>query len=138
MLKQSKAHLMAADERYFEHMRFASTVGLLTIAAGLACLIHALVPALCTRTASRTVGRLAQLFERRELLGEVEEQSLEATAFVMLLALATAVSAPLWLMDVPVVLRVAYTALAFALPLTLLLSNRELDCPIRDEAPLPC
>ncbi len=126
MIRQSRDHLEAAGEHYFEHLRFASTVGLLAIAAGLACLIHALVPALCTRTASRTIGQLSNLFERRDLLDEIQEQSREATAFVMLLGLATLVSAPLWLMEVPMVLRVAYTTLAFALPATLLLSNREL------------
>lgn len=127
MIRQSREHLAAAGERYFEHFRFASTVGLLAIAAGLACLIHAFIPALCTRTASRTIGSLSRLFERRDLLPEIQEQSLEATAFVILLMLATLVSAPLWLMDTPPTLRFAYTALAFAMPMTLLLSSSELD-----------
>jgi hypothetical protein len=71
MITESKAHFREAGETYLGHLRFASTIGLLAIAAGLACLIHALVPALCTRTASRTVGQLARLFEQRELLCEI-------------------------------------------------------------------
>lgn len=129
MIRQSSEHLAAAGETYFEHLRFASTVGLLAIAAGLACLIHSLVPALCTRTASRTIGLLSRLFEQRDLLPEIEEQSREATAFVILLALAALVSAPLWVMDVPAELRITYTVLAFALPAALLLSNSELADP---------
>lgn len=126
MIGHSKAHLTEAGEGYFEHLRFASTVGLMAIAAGLACLIHALVPALCTRTASRTIGSLTRLFERRDLLPEIEDESVEATAFVSLLMLAVTVIAPLWILEVPTILRVTYTVLAFALPLTLLLTNSEL------------
>ena len=69
------------------------------------------------------------LFDQRDLLGEIEEEAREAIAFAALLLLATVVSAPLWLLDAPNFLRAAYTSMAFALPLTLLLSNRELDRP---------
>ncbi len=126
MIRQSNDHLTAAGEGYFEHFRFASTVGLMAIAAGLACLIHALVPAFCTRTASRTIGQLKRLIDQRDLLAEAQEEAREATAFAALLLLATVVSAPLWVLDAPTFLRAAYTSMAFALPFTLLLSNREL------------
>jgi hypothetical protein len=133
MIRRSREHLAGARESYFEHLRFASTVGLLALAAGIACLIHAIVPALCTGTASRTIGSLSRLFAQRDLLPEIQEQSLEATAFVVLLMLAAIASVPLWLLDVPNVLRFTYTALAFALPATLLLSNSELDCSHESE-----
>ncbi len=126
MIRQSNDHLTAAGEGYFEHFRFASTVGLMAIAAGLACLIHALVPAFCTRTASRTIDQLKRLIDQRDLLAEAQEEAREATAFAALLLLATVVSAPLWVLDAPTFLRAAYTSMAFALPFTLLLSNREL------------
>jgi len=134
MISQSRAHLAAAGESYIEHWRFATTVGLMAIAAGIACLIHALVPALCTRTASRTIGLLGELFADRKRLPAVEAQSLEARAFVLLIGLATLVAAPLWLLETPMVLRIAYTIMAYALPLALLLTNRELDLPVEEVA----
>jgi hypothetical protein len=64
MLQRSKDHLQAAGETYFEHMRFALVVGLVTAGAALACIIHAIVPALCERTCSRTLGQLRLAFCR--------------------------------------------------------------------------
>jgi hypothetical protein len=127
MIRRSKAHLQAAGERYFEHMRFAATVGLMAIGAGLACLIHSLVPGLCTRTASRTIRHINLLFDQRERLPEVEEEATELIAFVLLLLLAGAVAAPLWGLAVSSGIRVLFTAMAFAIPFTLLLVNRELE-----------
>lgn len=127
MIAQSRAHLIATGESYLQHWRFATTVGLMAIAAGIACLIHAIVPALCTRTASRTIGLLEELFADRSRLDEVEARSTEAMAFVMLIGLATLIVLPLWLLDTPVPLRLCYTLFAYALPLTLLLTNRELE-----------
>ena len=49
-------------ESYFQHMRFALVVGTLATGAGLACLLHAFVPALCERTCSRAVASLQHLF----------------------------------------------------------------------------
>src|SRR6478735_488992 len=85
MIAQSQAHLTTAGESYFQHWRFATTVGLMAMAAGIACLIHALVPALCTRTASRTIGLIGELFQDRDRLEEIEARSIEATAFVLLI-----------------------------------------------------
>ena len=127
MINRSKAHLEAAGERYFEHMRFASTVGLLAISAGLACLIHSLVPALCTRTASRTIRHLTALFDERHILPEVREEAADLMAFVLLLILAGVVAGLLWTVAIPPALLWTYTASAFAVPLTLLLVNRELE-----------
>jgi hypothetical protein len=127
MLERSREHLRAAGETYWQHFRFAQTVGLLALAAGVACLIHAFVPALCTRTASRTIGQLNQLFAERERLQEVDCGSAEARAFVLLLVLATAVTAPLWVLGAPLELSIGYTLLAYGLPLALLLTNPELE-----------
>jgi len=129
MIRTSKAHLAAAGESYGEHLRFAATVGLMALAAGAACLVHALVPALCQKTASRTIGLLSQLFERRDRIAEIEARSLEAIAFVVLGLMATMVSAILVASPAALPLKLAYSLLAFALPLTLLLTNRELDSP---------
>ena len=126
MIDQSRNHLESVGETYTQHFRFASTVGVMAIAAGLAGLIHAVIPALCTHTASRILGSLSRLLDRRDLIEEIRDDTLEASAFVALLGLATLVSLPLWLMDVPRALQIAYTVLAFSLPLALLLTNREL------------
>ena len=134
MITQSRAHLAAAGESYDAHFRFAATVGLMTMAAGFACVIHALVPALCQRTASRTVGLLSQLFERREMLAEVEARSLEAIAFVVLALMAALATVMLALSPSPFALKAIYSLFAFALPLPLLLTNHDLDCPATQAA----
>lgn len=51
-------HPRSVGETYLEHQRFAARTGLTLIAAGAACLVHALAPSLCVTTASRTVSRL--------------------------------------------------------------------------------
>ena len=59
------AHPAAVNESYFRHMGVALRFsGLLSLAAG-AALVHALVPALCERTASRTIERLHGEMARR-------------------------------------------------------------------------
>jgi hypothetical protein len=126
MIGQTRAHLKAAGESYLQHFRFATTFGLLAIAAGIAALIHAFVPALCTSTASRIVRYLGQLIGNRDMIDAIERDAVEARAFVLLLALASAVVAPLWILDVPTSLCLAYTVLAYMLPATLLVSNPDL------------
>ena len=126
MIGQSRAHLQAAGESYWQHLRFAATFGLLAVAAGFVAVIHALVPGICTGTASRIVRHLGQLLEDRSKIDAVESEAVEARAFVLLLILASAVVAPLWILDVPASIRALYTILAFALPATLLISNPEL------------
>ena len=98
----------------------------LCAAAGFAALVHALVPAFCTSTASRLVRHLGQLIEHRDQIDAIESEAVEARAFVLLIFLAGALVAPLWLMAAPMGLRIVYTALAFALPATLMISNPEL------------
>ena len=126
MIEQSRSHLRDAGEGYWQHFRFATTFGLLAIAAGLAALLHAVIPALCTRTASRIVRHLGQLIEDRSRIDEIENEAIEARAFVLLLILATAVVAPLWLIGAPFALKIAYTVLAYSLPAALMFSNPEL------------
>lgn len=126
MIGQSRAHLQQAGEGYWQHFRFATTFGLLAAAAGIAALIHAVIPAMCTSTASQIVRHLAHLLEDRNKIDVIEREAVEAKAFVLLLILASAVVAPLWLIEAPTVLRMVYTLLAYALPATLLISNPRL------------
>jgi hypothetical protein len=126
MISQSRAHLQQAGEGYWQHFRFATTFGLLAVGAGIAALIHAFIPAMCSSTASQIVRHLAQLLEDRSKIDMIERETVEAKAFVLLLILASAVVLPLWIIEVPTILRAAYTLLAFALPATLLISNPRL------------
>ena len=126
MIRQTREHLRQAGETYWQHFRFATTFGLLAMAAGIAAILHAFIPALCSTTASRIVRHLGQLLEDRTKIDVLENEAIEAKAFVMLLILATAVVAPLWLMDAPNSLRIVYTVLAYALPAALMVTNPEL------------
>jgi len=51
-------HPRAVDERYGEHFVMASGFGFAMIFAGLACLVHALVPGLFATAGSDAVDRL--------------------------------------------------------------------------------
>ena len=126
MIKRSLAHLRDAGEGYWQHFRFATTFGLLAAAAGIAAIIHAFVPALCAHTASRIVRHLGQLLEDRTKIDAIENEAVEARAFVLLLILATAMVIPLWLLGAPMVLKITYTVLSYALPAALMFSNPEL------------
>ena len=126
MIRQSIAHLRQAQEGYWQHFRFATTFGLLAVAAGIAALLHAIIPGVCTSTASRIVRHLSHLVDDRSKIDAIEAEAIEARAFVLLLILATAVVAPLWALGAPTALKIAYTVLSYALPATLMLSNPEL------------
>ena len=126
MIAQSRDHLKNAGEGYWEHFRFATTFGLLAAAAGVAAIFHAFVPGICTSTASRIIRHLGQLIEDRSKIDAIESEAVEARAFVLLLFLAAAVVAPLWILEAPNMLKLVYTLLAFALPAVLLISNPEL------------
>ena len=84
---RSKAHLAETGETYLDHLRFAAGVGLMLVAAGLACIIHGLLPALCTKTASRTVDELKRLFAERDAFASALAESSGALVFVGLVAL---------------------------------------------------
>jgi hypothetical protein len=126
MISGSKAHLRANGETYVEHLRFAATIGMLSLGAGLACLIHALVPALCTTTASRTIRQITALLGARDQLDETRAQASDLLAFLFLMMLSVAVVMPVWLLPITNVLRLTYSTLALSIPLTLLMTNREL------------
>jgi len=52
------AHPRSVNESYGEHFHVATRFGTAMMLAGLALLVHALVPALFARTGSRTIKRL--------------------------------------------------------------------------------
>ncbi len=51
-------HPASVDETYFEHLIFASKFAATLMFAASAALIHAIVPCLCEKTASKAVARL--------------------------------------------------------------------------------
>lgn len=58
-------HPRAVGESYFEHQRHALGFAASLMLAGVACMIHALVPGLCVKTASRTVAKLQERIANR-------------------------------------------------------------------------
>lgn len=60
------AHPRSVGESYSEHFGIAAYFGLTMVAGGLACLVHALLPALFERTGSASVKRLyGKMIERQ-------------------------------------------------------------------------
>ena len=126
-LADSQLHLEEAGESYLEHLRFAALVGLMLVGAGLACIIHALVPALCTRTASRMVERLGQLFRDRSRVAEAARDSSGALTMVLLLVLAAPVVAIMALMGTHIGFALPIAMLTLAVPAVYLWGNPGLD-----------
>jgi hypothetical protein len=59
-------HPRRVGESYGEHAAVAARFGATLVVAGLACLVHAVIPSVFTRTASDTVRRLhARLSARK-------------------------------------------------------------------------
>ena len=59
-------HPRSVGETYAEHFGIAFRFGLAMVAGGLACLVHALCPALFERTGSCTIKRLyAEMISRQ-------------------------------------------------------------------------
>jgi hypothetical protein len=59
------SHPRSVGESYFQHQRVALSFALPLLGAGLAALLHALVPAACERTAGDIIRRLYGRLERR-------------------------------------------------------------------------
>jgi uncharacterized membrane protein YgaE (UPF0421/DUF939 family) len=62
-------HPRAVGESYVTHAQVASRFGLTLIGAGVACLVHALVPGLFRSTGSRAVQRLYEEMAARRRAG---------------------------------------------------------------------
>lgn len=52
------AHPATVDETFFQHMRFAGTFSAKLFAAGGAALVHAIIPCLFEKTASKIINDL--------------------------------------------------------------------------------
>lgn len=60
------AHPRSIGETFAEHFMTAGRFGAVMIGGGLACIVHAFVPALFPQTASRTVKRLHAIMAARQ------------------------------------------------------------------------
>lgn len=72
MLKASRAHLAECSESYFDHLAAALGISAVLIGAALACAVHALIPALFTRTASNRIEELRTSIQARRARGQAE------------------------------------------------------------------
>ena len=59
MLKASSDHLDEVQEGYFEHLGAALGYSAMLAKAAAGCLVHAIVPGLCTRSVSGCVARIS-------------------------------------------------------------------------------
>ena len=67
------SHPRTVNETYFEHQRAAFHYGSTLLVAGLACLVHGLIPGLCVTSGSRRVIALNhEMGARRRLAAETE------------------------------------------------------------------
>lgn len=127
VIEQCRKHLEEAGESYGEHMIFAMTVGLMAVGAGLACLVHAVIPALCKHRCSETVRSLYRLFENRGELDQVRHQASGAMTFVGLTSLALFAVAPLVAAAPGEWWAWTAAAFAFAIPAAFLSTNPQLE-----------
>ncbi|MGD8832955.1 MAG: DUF6356 family protein [Pseudomonadales bacterium] len=73
--KLFKDHPRAIGESYGEHAGHAVYIGVRMIGAGVACLVHALLPGLFVRTASETVDDIQDLMTRRSASSRLGERT---------------------------------------------------------------
>ena len=66
-----KRHLREVNETYFEHMKFASKCGMKMVLAGIACILHSLLPNLFASTASDTMKTLDEEINQRKEKGPI-------------------------------------------------------------------
>ncbi|HEY5644554.1 MAG TPA: DUF6356 family protein [Pseudomonadales bacterium] len=69
------AHPRDIGESYGEHAGHAAYIGTRMIGAGFACLVHALLPGLFVRTASRTVTDIQGMMTARATTTRLDEQT---------------------------------------------------------------
>jgi hypothetical protein len=123
LIGRSRDHLVQVGESYFQHMRFAATVGRLLVGAGIACLLHAILPGLFTDKASRTIRHLAAVLDRRQALDEFAAPP-EGDAFVPLLLLSCAVAALPWVAGAEALPSLILSLLTFGFPAAYLWAER--------------
>jgi len=131
IVARSRAHLRGAGESYLRHLRFAANVAALMIAAGLACLLHALVPGLFPDKASRAVRRLNAAFENRAEAEARLETRDDAGGLLTLLVLSILTALFPWIGNADIAISSSLSLLALFMPVAAL---RGISRPEDDEA----
>lgn len=126
LIAESRKHLALASENYWQHLRFAASVGAMLIAAGLACLLHAIVPGICRDTASRTIASLHELLCDRSAISRAVSANGEAIAFAFLFSLSAGAAASFWIAGAGALLTLPVSLLALAMPVAMLATNPDL------------
>jgi hypothetical protein len=80
MLKASSDHLTEVQEGYFEHLRAALGYSGLLAKAAIGCALHAIVPGLCTRTASSCIARISSDLSARGVRSERDYRPIVGTS----------------------------------------------------------
>lgn len=124
---RSQAHLRDAGENYLAHFRFAIFVGAMTMGAGLACALHAFIPAFCTGTARRTIRRLSLMLGDGSRLEAVIAESRDLLGFLFLGALSASTALVLLIAGGLQPSAIALSLLALGFPVAFLISNPELE-----------
>lgn len=127
MLKSGRAHLAEAGESYLEHMRFAFLVGALAAGAGLACMLHAILPGVCQTTCSRTLASLQRLFAERGRLSQTVSENSTLIIFVILTGVSCVTAIALAICTAGSLVGLVVIPQAFALPLIFLSQNPGLE-----------
>jgi len=127
MIAVSRTHLTEARESYGQHLAFALLVGAMMVGAGVACILHAVIPGICTRTASQTVQCLSELFRDRSRLRGVASAMSGSLVLVGLLAIAVPMIVALGLIATKSIVAVPLALVVAAVPAAYIWSNPELN-----------
>lgn len=127
MIGISRVHLTEARESYFQHLAFAFLVGAMLVGAGVACVLHSLIPGICTRTASQTVQCLTELFRDRSRLRGVASVMSGSLVLVGLLGLAVPMIVALLVIASSAVIAAPLALTVAAVPVAYLWSNPDLN-----------
>ena len=109
----SREHLEKVGENYLEHQSFAFRVGWSMVVAGCACILHSLIPALFTDTASRTIDRLHHGIRYRSALAAMARP--ERSPLWPLATLCSSSAALPWLSGAQPIVALPLSALSLAL-----------------------
>ena len=123
MVCASRDHLDAAGESYGEHRRFAMRVGVQMVAAGLACCVHALVPALYPDKASRTIRRLSATIAAREQAETLLADGGTAIGLLVLALVSAAAALLPWLAGAQPAIAAPLSLLCLAMPIAALVGE---------------
>jgi uncharacterized NAD(P)/FAD-binding protein YdhS len=132
LLTASRVHLRQAGEGYLSHLHFAAAVGTLMIAAGFACLLHALIPGVFTDKASRAVERLQVALADRPS-GENLLAGSDADGLLTLLALSLVAALVPWIANADIAVASTLSLVALGLPAAALRAAATEDLEPDDE-----